>query len=146
MGGARPYFFAQDFSKSLMLPLEKGSFLRNLKLGSQLKIRMLCMTGIQRVHDSNSHCENLLFGDYRIHAHVHKPFDIANLQPFSVLLSIRIYLSEKAQGGWGDFRGYKIYHTQKCYLNCEPCRITCAYLITPNPPFLKTQLICRLNH
>ena len=62
------------------------------------------MTGIQRVHDSNSHCENLLFWDYRIHAHVHKPFDIANLQPFSVLLSIRIYLSEKAlhrQGGRG---------------------------------------------
>ena len=64
------------------------------------------MTGIQRVHDSNSHCENLLFWDYRIHAHVHKPFDIANLQPFSVLLSIRIYLSEKAQGGWRDFQPY----------------------------------------
>ncbi len=61
------------------------------------------MTGIQRVHDSNSHCEHPPFWDYRIHTHVHKPFDIANLQLFSVLLSIRIYLSEKAQRGLGGF-------------------------------------------
>jgi hypothetical protein len=57
------------------------------------------MTGIQRIHDSNSHCEHLHFWDYRIHVHVHKTFDIASLQLFSVLLPIRIYLSEKAQRG-----------------------------------------------
>ena len=90
------WFYSLSPGNRSEFPLKKGSFLRNLKLESQLKTRMLCMTGIQRVHDTNSHCEHPTFWDYRIHTHVHNPFDIANLQLFSFLLSIRIYLSEKA--------------------------------------------------